>query len=174
VDTHKPVLNTQKTVQGDVLEFIYFNASPCLVISATTSADWHYSFQLDKLITAIKRNQYQLALVEFYDAEAIKVSRSLTAALAPGCTEWQLGDITEKSPAHGQSVAEIHSVAKSPESSAKDCGGKTRLGIYHKQQLLAYFKRQLPMFEVELHSTLVPSDPSFTIAVKARKNTYQQ
>ncbi|PWI32662.1 hypothetical protein DI392_14730 [Vibrio albus] len=163
----KSSLKTQKVVQGDVLEFIYFNASPCLVISSTTSANWHYAFQLDKLTKAVERNKYKLVLIEFYDADAIKVSRSIKADLTPDCTEWQLDGVTEKNAAYGHSVADIKGCSVNENNEIK-----TKLGVYNKQNLLAYFKRQLPMYDVEVHSTLIPFDPSFTIAIKEKKVHY--
>ncbi len=163
----KPSLNTRKVVKGDVLEFIYFNASPCLVISSTTSADWHHSFQLDKLTKAIERNRYQLVLLEFYDDDAIKVNRSLRSDLNQECVEWSLKGITTKNTDYGHSVADIrgHSGKENREITAK-------LGIFNKQRLLSYFRKQLPGYEIECHSTLIPSDPSFTLSFKLKGNRY--
>ena len=157
--------NIRKIVKGDVLDYIYFNASPCLIISCKTSANWHHSFQLDKLIKAIERNRYKLVLIDFFDADSIRVSNRFTAKELGTSVEWNLDKVTDKNPAYGHSVAEVKGIPTSVNGSDEFI---TKFGVYNKKALLGCLKLRLPNYEIAIHTSQIPEDPSFTVAIKEK------
>ncbi|WP_375753689.1 hypothetical protein [Vibrio sp. HN007] len=72
-DTY-PAIN--KVFKSDVLDFIFFNAAPYLVIASDTTMLWNHAFQLDKLVKAIERNRYEVAILEFIDEESFEQNLS--------------------------------------------------------------------------------------------------
>ncbi|MDG3087883.1 hypothetical protein P7F88_18115 [Vibrio hannami] len=71
-----------KVYKSDVLDFIFFNAAPNLVISSDTTVNWSHSFQYEKLVKAIERNRYDVTIVEFIDEESsLKLVKQIKSAL---------------------------------------------------------------------------------------------
>lgn len=157
--------NIRKVVKGDVLDYIYFNASSCLVISCKTSANWHHAFQLDKLTTAIERNRYQLVVLDFFDTESIRVKNRFKAKEFDTQIEWDLDKVTDKNPSCGHSIADVKGHHPESETDGKPVA---KLSMYDKKALVNYLKRRLPKHEICIHSSVIPQDLNFTITIKQK------
>lgn len=135
----------RRVVKSDVLDFIFFNAAPCLVISSATTSEWLHRFQLDRLTKAVERNRYSRVFLDFVDAAKVPLDNT----------------IAKKT----DSLSGCHIVSVKDNSASKPL---EKYSAFDKKALVDYLTKALPKYQVLVFEGSEAEQSIFTLSLSKK------